>query len=247
MQNNFALYFTHKIEYHKDVFFEETEAVNVHSNLNEIFRYLGMTEPIPEDLRQQVSELSLQLSSKIKPRFIYKVFSLLHEDTCVQIPDARITLKSHLACKMLAECNQVVLLACTLGTTFDSMLRSEQARNMSNAVILNACGNALVEQGCDCAEEEIKLRFPDHFLTDRFSPGYGDLSLELQPLLCAALDSPRKLGIHVSDSFLMNPSKSVTALIGLSDRPQMARIRGCAYCAMRDICSIRKGGNRCGA
>ena len=30
----------------------------------------------------------------------------------------------------------------------------------------------------------------------------------------------------------MNPSKSVTAIIGLSDWPQMARIRGCAYCSM---------------
>jgi hypothetical protein len=117
---------------------------------------------------------------------------------------------------------------------------------MAQAVILDACGSAFVEQGCDAAEEELKKRFPDLFLTDRFSPGYGDLPLDLQPSICAALDTPRRLGLHVTGSFLLNPGKSVTAVIGLSDRPQMARIRGCAFCAMRERCTLRKGGKTCG-
>ena len=50
----------------------------------------------------------------------------------------------------------------------------------------------------------------------------------------------------MSERFLMNPTKSVTALIGISDRPQMARIRGCAYCTMRETCALRKGGKHCG-
>ena len=40
--------------------------------------------------------------------------------------------------------------------------------------------------------------------------------------------------------------KSVTAVIGLSDRPQMARVRGCSYCSMRETCALRKGGHHCG-
>jgi len=36
----------------------------------------------------------------------------------------------------------------------------------------------------------------------------------------------------------------VTALVGLSDRPQRARVRGCAFCALRQTC-IYKGGNHC--
>lgn len=117
---------------------------------------------------------------------------------------------------------------------------------MSRAVILDACASALVESGCDAAEAEIKARFPDRYLTDRFSPGYGDLPLELQPSICAALDTPRRLGLHVTGSLLLNPGKSVTAVIGLSDRPQMARIRGCAFCSMRETCTLRKGGKTCG-
>ena len=86
---------------------------------------------------------------------------------------------------------------------------------------------------------------PDSFLTDRFSPGYGDLPLSLQPEICSALDAARRLGLHVTEHFLLNPSKSVTAVIGLSDRPQMARIRGCGHCAMYETCALRKGGKRC--
>jgi hypothetical protein len=147
---------------------------------------------------------------------------------------------------MLAQCRKAALLACTLGARFDALLRTEQIRDMAQAVILDACGSAFVEQGCDAAEEELKKRFPDLFLTDRFSPGYGDLPLDLQPSICAALDTPRRLGLHVTGSFLLNPGKSVTAVIGLSDGPQMARIRGCAFCAMRERCTLRKGGKTCG-
>ena len=109
-----------------------------------------------------------------------------------------------------------------------------------------ACGSALVEAGCDAAEKEIAGRMPGLYLTDRFSPGYGDLPLTVQQSLCGALDVTRRLGVSLTDTCLMNPQKTVTAIIGLADRPQMARIRGCAYCMMNKTCALRKGGKRCG-
>lgn len=216
-------------------------------NTEEILRYLGAGAQAPEDLRRQVSETSQRLAERIQPRFTYKVFPILRENDRLLLPAADLALEDASSRRMLADCQQVILLACTLGASFDAMLRAEQARNMANAVILDACGSALVEAGCDAAEEEIRTRFPALFLTDRFSPGYGTLPLSLQNDLCAVLDTPRRLGLHVTESCLLNPGKSVTALIGLSDRPQMARIRGCAYCALRKSCTFRKGGTRCEA
>ena len=118
---------------------------------------------------------------------------------------------------------------------------------MARAAMLDACGSAWVEAGCDAAEEEISARFPELYRTDRFSPGYGDLPLTIQKDVCALLDAPRRLGVQVTDSFLLNPSKTVTAVIGLSDRPQPARIRGCGFCNLRASCQYRKGGTTCGA
>ena len=107
------------------------------------------------------------------------------------------------------------------------------------------CGSAYVEAGCDAAEREIAARFLDRYLTDRFSPGYGDLPLGLQQEICTLLDTERRLGVHATEHCLLNPQKSVTAIVGLSDKPQMARIRGCAYCSMGETCLLRKGGKRC--
>lgn len=215
-------------------------------NIDEALRYLGAGRQAPPELRREAEDTVRRLTARLQPRYTYRVFSLERKDGTLRLPEAALVLPGKDAQTMLADCGRVVLLGCTLGAEFESMLRAEQARDMAKAVILDACGSAWVEAGCDQAEREIAARFPGQYLTDRFSPGYGDLPLSMQPAICAALDLGRRLGVHVSERFLMNPSKSVTALIGISDRPQMARIRGCAYCAMRETCTLRKGGTHCG-
>ncbi len=214
-------------------------------SVDEALRYLGAGQNAPDSLRRQVSDAAQALAAAIRPRYVYKVFDLEFSADCISLRGAALTLTGGTAGKMLAECGRAVLLACTLGSGFDARLAAVQARDMARAVIVDACGSALVENGCDAAEREIAARFPGLYLTDRFSPGYGDLPLSLQPAVCAALDTPRRLGLYVTESLLLNPVKSVTAVIGLSDRPQMARIRGCAYCQMRQTCALRKGGKHC--
>ena len=215
-------------------------------DIDEALRYLGAGTNPPEELRQQASAAAEELAAQIQPRYTYKLFPLMREESGFRLDGTNLLLSGRTAGLMLVQCDQAVLLACTLGTEFDTLIRSVQVRDMARAVILDACGSALVEQGCNEAERDIAARFPGLYLTDRFSPGYGDLPLSLQPAICGLLDATRRIGIHVTPSFLMNPSKSVTAVIGLSDRPQMARIRGCAWCSMRGTCTLRKGGTSCG-
>lgn len=214
--------------------------------VDEALRYLGAGGREDDAVRADVAAMADRLTAAVQPRYTYRVCSLERTDEGFWLPEANILLPGADAEKMLAQCGRAVLLACTLGAQFDNLLRAEQARDMAGAVILDACGSALVEQGCDEAERDIAARFPGLYLTDRFSPGYGDLPLSLQPGLCAVLDAERRVGIHVTSSFLMNPGKSVTAVIGLADKPQMARIRGCAWCVMRNTCTLRKGGKSCG-
>ena len=214
-------------------------------DIMEALRYLGAGSSPPKVLRRDMEQIAGQLTAAVRPRYAYRVFSTVHEERGVLLREAGILLTGRSAARMLAQCDQAVLLICTLGAGFETMLRAEQARDMARAVMLDACGSAWVESGCNAAEEELAARFPGRYLTDRFSPGYGDLPLALQPAICAALDAGRRVGVQVTDSFLMNPSKSVTAVIGLSDRPQQARIRGCAYCSMRETCTLRKGGKSC--
>lgn len=214
-------------------------------DIDEALRYLGAGAQAPEALRQEVRGVAQTLMQTLQPRYTYRVFPLLRGDSAVRLSGANVTLTGSTALRMLAECDRAALLVCTLGARFDTLLRTQQARNMSRAVMLDACGSAWVEAGCDAAEQALKLRFPDRYLTDRFSPGYGDLPLTLQPGICAALDAQRRLGVTVTDSLLLNPAKTVTAVIGLAGVPQAARIRGCAHCALRQTCTLREGGTHC--
>ncbi len=214
-------------------------------NVDEALRYLGAADA-PQTLRRQVAEAAEEVAAQFQPRYTYRVFPLELAREGAVLSGSAVCLPGDTALRMLAQCGSAVLLACTLGARFDLFLTAMQARDMARAVIYDACGSALVENGCDAVEEALGTRFPDLYLTDRFSPGYGDLPLSVQPEISAALDASRRLGLHVTESLLLNPVKSVTAVIGLSDRPQMARIRGCAYCQMREHCALRKGGKSCG-
>lgn len=214
-------------------------------DLSEVLRYLGTKEPISAQPRTDVRTAADELQTAITPQYTYRLFSLQQQADGFFLPDAGILLPGQDAKRMLAQCTHAVLFCCTLGARFDAMLRAKQARDMAEAVILDACGSVWVEAGCDELESELKQRFPDRFLTDRFSPGYGDLPLSLQEDICTILDTERRLGVHVNERFMLNPVKSVTAVIGVSDQPQAARIRGCAYCSMNTTCTLRKGGNRC--
>lgn len=214
-------------------------------NIAEALRYLGAGDAPPEELQREAAAAADQLIRAVRPRYVYRVFPVSHTLEGAVLEGSGVTLPGETARRMLEECGSAALLLCTLGAGFETLLRAQQARDMARAVLLDACGSAWVEAGCDEAQRELAARFPDRYLTDRFSPGYGDLPLTLQPAVCAALDGWRRLGVQVTGSLLMNPTKSVSAVIGLSDRPQAARIRGCAFCSMAETCALRKGGNTC--
>lgn len=213
----------------------------VRPDVDEALRYLGVRGGADASLRARMEELSQELTARISPRYVWRMLDVRREDG---LRAGGIALAGRSAERMLADCGQCTVLVCTLGAAFDAWLRQLQARDMASAVMLDALGSAYVEAGCDAAEREIASRFPGMYLTDRFSPGYGDLPLEVQPELLDAAGA-RHIGVSCTPSLLLTPQKSVTALIGLADKPQMARIRGCDHCGMRERCTLRKAGTTC--
>ena len=211
---------------------------------DEILRYLRVRGEAGA-LRGEVERTAAELARTVPPRWVWRAFPLERTAAGVALAGGGVTLTGTLAEKMLRSCGAAVLLCCTLGMAFERKVRALERRDMGGAVILDACGSAWVETGCDMAEREIASRLAPRFLTDRFSPGYGDLPLSLQPSVLSALDAERRLGVHLSESFLMTPGKSVTAVLGVADTPQPARVRGCGFCAMRETCEYRKGGMTC--
>lgn len=76
----------------------------------------------------------------------------------------------------------------------------------------------------------------------RYSPGYGDLDLEIQPKLLKLLDG-EQIGITTNSSHLLLPQKSITALIGLSDRESDSQAQcdfNCNLCKFKECVYNRK-------
>lgn len=214
--------------------------------VSEALRYLGVKGAPDGELRGRLEALAEKLRKRITPRHVLRVLDIRREGEKLALGDA-VMLPGDLARGMLRDCERAALLVCTLGTGFDAWMRTEQARGMTGAVLLDALGSAWVEAGCDTAEKELAARLPGMYLTDRFSPGYGDLPLSIQPDILGATDAARRLGIQVTESCLMNPQKTVTAIIGIAEKPQPARVRGCACCRLREECAYRKEGITCEA
>ena len=60
-----------------------------------------------------------------------------------------------------------------------------------------------------------------------------------------ALDTARRAGLCVTDTNLMTPRKSVTAILGVSDHPVKGHLAGCGHCVLRTRCEYRKRGKTC--
>ncbi|MBM6775546.1 vitamin B12 dependent methionine synthase [Olsenella profusa] len=141
----------------------------------------------------------------------------------------------------------VGVLAVTAGMGVEAELRRLSLTDRVGQVIFDAAGSALVERAADAAEASLVAQAAARGLHcgTRFSPGYGDLPLGTQPVLLAALDAGRLLGITLSDTLLMSPTKSVTAVTGFFEHLPADARPGCATCPSRDFCLLRRSGRTC--
>ena len=149
--------------------------------------------------------------------------------------------------KHLEGCPQALLLAVTLGPAVDAQIRRAGVGDIAAGVASDALGSAQAEQAAEAAEAELRqwAAKEGKYLTGRFSPGYGDWDIAVQPLVANALDTVRRAGLCVTDTNLMIPRKSVTAILGVSDHPVKGKLAGCGHCVLRTRCEYRKRGKTC--
>ena len=149
--------------------------------------------------------------------------------------------------KHLEGCPQALMLAVTLGPGVDAQIRRAGVGDIASIRASDALGSALAEQTADAAEAELRqlAAAEGTYLTGRFSPGYGDWDIAVQPLVANALDTVRRAGLCVTDTNLMTPRKSVTAILGVSDHPVKGKLAGCGHCVLRTRCEYRKRGKTC--
>ena len=109
---------------------------------------------------------------------------------------------------------EVVFLCGTIGAEFDTWQRRLSALSAADALLSQQIGLEAVEKVMDDLEKEAKVEVEaeGRKMLPRKSPGYGDLPIELSRTILNELDATRKIGVSITDSNLLVPSKSVTAI-----------------------------------
>lgn len=212
----------------------------------EVLRYLGIRgEGAPHETERLIDECIAHLCSIVRRKYTYQIFSLSCTDE-IYLAKCNLTLIGTTARKNLKGCHSCAILAATLGHEADDLIRRTQITDMARALVYDACATDLIEKVCDKAQAEIAERASkdSSFITDRFSAGYGDLPIELQADLCSILDTNKKIGMVSTKEFLLLPTKSVTAFIGITNDNKT--ISGkvckscCENCSMKGKCNYAK-------
>jgi 5-methyltetrahydrofolate--homocysteine methyltransferase len=183
-------------------------------NISETLFYLGFRGTVPETpIMAAIKKCEAKLLDTINPQYVYKI---------ADIPDVSISSNPLFVGDdihdLLNGCQKAVFFCCTLGNSADRLIAYAGASDISEQFYTDALANAAIEQICDMLQQKIASDYPDYEQTMRFSPGYGDYPLKLQPEILRYLNAKKLIGVTVTDSLLMNPTKSVSAVIGLKKR-----------------------------
>ncbi len=214
--------------------------------VKEVQRYMGYRgiADIGPDIRAKIDKAIGQVSLQSHPRIISKEYPVTVRDNDVTIHAGSedVVLHSESLARNLSGCCGAILLAATIGPACDMLVRRAGVTSAVDASIYQAAGAAAIESFLDDMNDRYKADYEAQglFLRPRFSPGYGDLKLDHQRDWFRLLDITKQIGIELTDSLLMVPTKSVTAIIGIGIHKGTQGCSGCAGCNKKGTCDFSK-------
>ena len=147
--------------------------------------------------------------------------------------------------KHLQGCDKVVCMAVTVGDRIEQEVTKEfKIGGYVSSMIMDAAATAAVEQAADAMEKVIAQEVAKEGYKKiwRYSPGYGDWSLNEQKEFFKITDA-KEIGMRLSPMLMLMPRKSITAIIGLKkvtgDEKVADKKNACADCKQAN-CSARQ-------
>ena len=219
---------------------------------DEVLRYLGYKagkQNLDKSLDELVDSIIEESKSLIEPKFIFNKYETEVKEDGVYFKGTNLVLTGNDIKNHLKDSKESVLMAVTVGNRIEQRIKLYEKISMTKALILDSCATTAVEEICDVIEEKIKKEAEEKglYITFRYSPGYGDLPLEIQRDLINTIGAEKRIGLTVSSHYLLFPRKSVTAIIGLVPKEMQSTKRTCEVCKNYKNCSFRKEGANCGS
>lgn len=217
--------------------------VDAQPDADEALGYLGYAgQRLDEGMRERLAK-----ARSLCEGFVASGVFAAYEPDALVLPGKDIA--SH-----LDGASRVVVMAVTLGAQSERVLRREMALSATDGMLLDAFASSMAEDAARLLHEKISAwaELQGLYAGGRFSPGYGDLPLDVQPYLLDALGAGKVLGLGLTPANLLVPAKSVTAIIGLFSDPvsnegpaEAASRQACESCDRRQTCPIYREGRVC--
>lgn len=207
-------------------------------NRREVLRYAGARAETPE-LSALLDEMETLATPLLAGKVCWTEFTMERKDHLLDLGFAKTDSES--LQRNLTGCDRIVVFAATVGLGIDRLIARYSHLSPAKMLMMQALGAERIEALCDVFCQWIQQDAEKSGLhpIPRFSPGYGDFPLELQKEIFRVLDCSRKIGLTLNDSLLMSPSKSVTAIVGLSPCTGPNPKNRCSQCSKTD-CMYRR-------
>lgn len=211
----------------------------------ETARYMGIKGTPDFQTMEILNRLEPIVRERIKPKYVYRKTPVNFTEDGLFIEGISRGLAGEDIKNHLSGCTSAVVMAVTLSAEADKLIRQTAITDMADSLAVDCLCSSAVEQACDKAEKEIFSQINAPYRTWRFSAGYGDFPLDIQKDLLLFLNAHRRIGLTVTENSLLIPSKSVTAIIGISENPVKRGKKGCESCRMKDRCAFSACGKTC--
>ena len=184
--------------------------------------YPSSTTPLTPAIQSAFDEMLEKAMTIIEPCGIFIAFNIKNrtlqnttlEQSSFVIDSAQVT-------KMLRNSEAVILFMATIGLKLEEEVRSFFAQDESvKGFLLDAMGSELADEVANEIHHNIipaRIKDLNHVITPRFSPGYGDWPVTVQPEFIEVCHG-HEIGISVTESSLLIPQKSVSAVFGLETK-----------------------------
>lgn len=183
-----------------------------HVRRAEMLRYARCGDGV--GVEKKAEQAQRLVDDLIRPAAAAVVFDIKRDGEKLFVADTELEGKS--IKKLLAPCKKCVVMAITVGFEVDMKIAALGSSSPALSLLADAAASSAVEDACDACCESIESELGVK-LTPRFSPGYGDLPMNIQPALLTLTNARRYLGLTVGTGCMLSPIKSVTAIAGIKE------------------------------
>ncbi|HMA99910.1 MAG TPA: vitamin B12 dependent-methionine synthase activation domain-containing protein [Spirochaetota bacterium] len=191
-------------------------------------------------IRSHIGRAVNEINELIEPQAVYRILPV-DDGAVIDRDRGQLDFNSKNLGKMISDCSSAAVFLTTLGSQVDQAVQSNINTCSHYGYVLNEAAACAVEQTADYLRKSVNKKLPaNEHTTYRYSPGYCDWHLSEQKKLFDIIPS-QKLGVELSEHCLMNPSKSVSGIMGIySSKKKEEILRSiCKNCSKKN-CPYRR-------